>query len=82
MEPDSDLARMATATVAETWGKFDSVALSDWITKLPPGETTDLAITGLLKSIVEDDPERARPWAESLKDEKRRNEWLQKLNES
>ena len=64
--------------ILQEWGRTDSVAASEWLSKAESGPKRDAAIVGFTESMVEFDPEVAAAWSVSITDPKVRDKNLEK----
>lgn len=78
---DSPQAGEVIKRITSDWAQLDPEAASGWLTKADSNAFwRDDAIEGLALSVVNEDPEAARTWINSIQDEKRREEALARLN--
>ena len=53
----------AISTLVSMWAATDSMGASEWVRKLEPGASQDMASSQLAISVVTSDPENATRWA-------------------
>jgi hypothetical protein len=79
MTEASDNATNTAAIIESNWIKQDSVAASQWINTLPPGNTRDSAIQALVQVVKDTDPAGAMTWTDTMTDFSTRGNMITKI---
>ncbi len=66
--------------VVREWARKDPIATAEWLNKYPAGVEMDKPVEAFVRSVAQKDPQNALTWAESISDEKRRNEVVKDVN--
>ncbi len=72
-----DAQRVTVAEVANSWGRRDASAASDYLASLPEGELRDQAVGGFVSAITNLDPPTAAQWALSIGDDSLQGQRMQ-----
>ena len=67
---------IAIGTLVSMWAATDSLGASEWVQKLEPGASHDMASLQLAISVVRTDPESATQWAMAISNPIQREETL------
>jgi hypothetical protein len=60
--------------------RIDSLAASEWVATLGPSDERDSAVGSLITRIERTDLDAAFVWADTIADERRRDETMRRLN--
>lgn len=72
--PEGELKSKQIAQVTQSWSRYDPVKAADFLlAQHPPSPGLDLAIQGLVGSVVKSNPEGAVMWAATISDPKARS---------
>jgi len=66
--------------VVREWARKDPTATAEWLNKYPAGVEMDKPVEAFVRSVAQKDPQNALTWAESISDEKRRDEVVKDVN--
>lgn len=67
--PQGDLRNRQVAQVTRSWALYEPVQAADWLlAQHPPSPGLDLAVQGLVGSVVRTDPQGAILWASAISD--------------
>ncbi|MBC8348497.1 MAG: hypothetical protein H8E24_07720 [Verrucomicrobia bacterium] len=66
--------------VVREWARKDPAATAEWLNKYPAGVEMDKPVEAFVRSVAQTDPQNALTWAESISDEKRREEVVKDVN--
>jgi hypothetical protein len=66
--------------VVREWARKDPIATAEWLNKYPAGVEMDKPVEAFVRTVAQKDPQNALTWAESISDEKRRNEVVKDVN--
>jgi hypothetical protein len=66
--------------VVREWARKDPAAAAEWLNKYPAGADMDKPVEALVRTVATKDPKNALTWAESITDEKRRDEVVKDVN--
>ncbi|HVU37178.1 MAG TPA: hypothetical protein VHC95_02490, partial [Opitutales bacterium] len=64
--PQNKALTDTTGTVARNWLQTDSVAASQWINTLPPGDARDTAVEQIVNTQARNDPAATMNWATTI----------------
>ena len=78
-QPDGDGKVDATGEIVGQWMRSDAEAASTWLGEQPEGDAKDRGIEALLRDrSVREDPEVAVAWADSISNDERRSEQVER----
>jgi hypothetical protein len=60
--------------VVREWARKDPTATAEWLNKYPASAGMDKPVEAFVRTVAQKDPQNALTWAESISDEKRREE--------
>lgn len=66
-------------TISSAWASSDSYANSVWVSNLPQGALRDSAITGMVGTLADSEPQSALAWAQTVAGESERRNAMQNL---
>ena len=66
--------------VVREWARKDPAAAAQWLNKYPASADMDKPVEALVRTVATKDPQNALTWAESITDEKRREEVVKDVN--
>lgn len=66
--------------VVREWARKDPAAAAEWLNKYPAGPEMDKPVEALVRTVATKDPQNALTWAESITDEKRREDVVRDVN--
>ena len=66
--------------VINSWMHYDIGATANWLNQHPPSADLDLAVSVFVNRVMNDDPEGARSWAESITNPNLRKETLKRID--
>ena len=77
--PPGETRGDGAAELASSWARQNPADASEWLSTLAPGIERDDAVGAFARTIAPLDPESARRWVESIDDEQRRIQVLERL---
>ena len=66
--------------VVREWARKDPTATAEWLNKYPASAGMDKPVEAFVRTVAQKDPQNALTWAESISDEKRRDEVVKDVN--
>ena len=66
--------------VVREWARKDPTATAEWLNKYPASAGMDKPVEAFVRTVAQKDPQNALTWAESISDEKRREEVVKDVN--